>query len=181
MGFEQWADVLRWVKANQVGNSQFTYYVSSTLHEKGQPVRVCCKAIFCTVSGKAEEQIHVSPWVHSNAQFDPFDASVDDLGCFRRGEHTSLPEHSSERSAMRFSLSTLHEPAEGTVYTCTKCMAGFCALPFQSHQLCKYCRPPTQMCMHGATNFERCVECKKMTGRDTPSMGLTRIVVVRRH
>jgi hypothetical protein len=175
--FERWADVLIWVKANSQGrNPRWTYYVSPELHEEGRPVKVSCKAIVREVNGKADEQIHVSP---ANWKFVPFDANADHLAYFRRGEHTSLSHLSSpERSTKPFDIWNLREPDEGPVYTCTKCKLGYRALPFQSRQICKLCKPPTHRCRHGVTNFEPCPECKKITGKDGQYVGLTAIKIV---
>ncbi|HKO93965.1 MAG TPA: hypothetical protein VJU61_22580 [Polyangiaceae bacterium] len=178
VGFEQWTDVLRWVKTNSQGrNPRWTYYVSPELHEEGRPIKVSCQAIVRDVNGKMDEQIHVSP---ANPNFGPFDANVDHLGYFRRGEHTSLPVRSSETGAKPFDIWKLLEPTEGPVYTCGKCKTAYRAHPFQSHQLCKVCKPPTHRCKHGMTTFEPCPDCRKLTGRDGQYVGLTPIVLARR-
>lgn len=176
LGFDCWPDVLRWVKANSQGRrAQWTYYVSPTVNEDGKPVKVACKAIVRNIDGKAHEQIHVSPSLASHTEFEPFDATADHYRYFRRGEHTSLPARSPEAVVKPFDPWSMSEPAEGPLCTCDKCAARYRAHPFQSQRLCTACKAPSQRCMHGKTNFERCPECPG----GVPSKGLASIVPAR--
>lgn len=181
LGFEHWADVIRWVRTNQGRKSHPTYYVSPTVHDEGRPVRVQCTLVHRHVNGKAEHHLRVLSHPFESQEVAPFEANADHVRCFRRSESSTLLTRLPDAGRALFDVfKHLPEPEDGPLCICERCSSVYRALDFQPRNVCKDCRPPTQRCRHGFTNFERCLECKKVTGGDIPSVGLTRIVLKRR-